>query len=311
MADQAERLRLMAERVKKEIRSTAEFERRRLAAGPGIPSCRVVAITSGKGGVGKTNLAVNLGLALSAQGMRVILIDTDIGLANADVILGLSAKADLSQVVDGSRPITDVMIEGPLGMGLIPGGSGLDGLVRMDPERLARFAAEMATLEGLADLLLLDTGAGISENVLGFVAAADEALLVTTPEPTAITDAYAVVKQIASCRPLPRLRLVVNRASNPVEARQVAGKLAIAAREFLSVVVDDLGYILEDPAVPRAVRNQKPFYLAYPNSPATRCLSRLAENWGRQGGREPARGIDVVLRDAIRAIGRIRGEQGR
>lgn len=271
MKDQAERLRLLADSLKADIRQRAQMPARRERA------TRVIAVTSGKGGVGKTNFTVNLGIAFAQRGLQVLVLDTDIGLANVDVILGLSPEYDLSHVIAGQRDVFEIIYEGPAGLKLIAGGTGFQDIVNLNELQLARFLSALESLDGTVDIILLDTGAGISKNVLNFVLAADEIVIVTTPEPTALTDAYAIIKVIVRRRPSACLKLVANRVLTAKDGTAAAERLAAAAERFLGAKLEFLGPVIEDEAVPRSVRSQTPFLIHAPNSPASACINRVAD----------------------------------
>jgi flagellar biosynthesis protein FlhG len=244
----------------------------------------VIAITSGKGGVGKSNVAVNLAIKLSAAGKRVVLLDADLGLANADVLCNIDLPCNLSHVIARKKELADVMVKAPGGFRLIGGASGLARMADLTDFDRQRIVDALAELEETADIILIDTGAGISPNVLSFTRAADHVLVLTTPEPTAITDAYAVIKVItraggdghlmgASDR---RISLLVNQARSPGEARVVHERIAKVARQFLGVSVLDAGYLYSDEQVPIAVRKRTPFVLTAPKCPAATCVTQLA-----------------------------------
>ena len=236
----------------------------------------VIAITSGKGGVGKTNIAVNLAITLSSAGKKVVLLDADLGLANADVICNIDLPANLSHVIARRKDLDDVIVEAPGGFSLIGGASGLARMADLTDADRQRIVNALADLEQRADVILIDTGAGISPNVLAFTRAADHVLVVTTPEPTAITDAYAVVKVITRDNAERRISLLVNQARNANEARVVHERIAKVARQFLSVSVFDAGHIPADEQVAMAVRKRTPFVLASPRGAASQAMSILA-----------------------------------
>src|SRR5687768_17368941 len=244
----------------------------------------VIAITSGKGGVGKSNVAVNLAIKLSAAGKRVVLLDADLGLANADVLCNVDLPLNLSHVIARKKDLHDVMVKAPGGFRLIGGASGLARMADLTDYERQRIVDALGELEETTDIILIDTGAGISPNVLSFTRAADHVLVLTTPEPTAITDAYAVIKVITRAGgdshllhgPDKRISLLVNQARSPGEARVVHERIAKVARQFLNVSVLDAGYLFADEQVPFAVRKRTPFVLAAPKCPAAHCVTQLA-----------------------------------
>lgn len=237
---------------------------------------RIISVASGKGGVGKTNIVVNLGIALSRRGSRVLIIDADLGLANVDIVLGLTSRYNLYHVIKGEKKIHEIIVDGPEGIKVVAGGAGIQELANLSSSQRVQFIANLAELDSYADIILIDTSAGISQNVLGFVLASDEAIVVTTPEPTAIRDAYGIIKAIALGNRDAKIRLVVNMASSPEEGEDVASRIETVARQFLDIGIDKLGYVLKDPSVSEAVIRQKPFLIAFPNSKASRCIESVA-----------------------------------
>jgi flagellar biosynthesis protein FlhG len=236
----------------------------------------VIAITSGKGGVGKTNIAVNLAIKLASAGKRVVLLDADLGLANADVICNIDLPANLSHVIARRKELSDVLVKAPGGFSLIGGASGLARMADLSDADRQRLVDAMGELEKNADVILIDTGAGISPNVLAFTRAADEVLVITTPEPTAITDAYAVVKVISRDNAERRVSLLVNQVRNAGEARIVHDRIAKVARQFLSMRIYDAGFIPADEQVSAAVRKRSPFVISAPRCPASHAVAQLA-----------------------------------
>jgi flagellar biosynthesis protein FlhG len=252
----------------------------------GVPAHRatVIAITSGKGGVGKTNISVNLAIRLAEAGKAVVLLDADLGLANADVLCNIDLPANLSHVIARRKDLSEVLVSAPGGFSLIGGASGLARMADLTDADRQRIVNAMNELESRADVILIDTGAGISPNVLAFTRAADHVLVVTTPEPTAITDAYAVIKVISRAdksRPFAdpnerRISLLVNQAKNESEARIVHDRIARVARQFLNVRIFDGGFIPSDEQVSIAVRKRSPFVISAPKSPASHAVNQLA-----------------------------------
>lgn len=265
MKDQADKLRQIIANLKKHNTGQESPERE-------MPrrSSRVITVTSGKGGVGKTNLAVNLAISLSEYGFKVIILDADFGLANIDVIFGIVPQYTLLDVINSTKGIVEILTEGPKNIKFISGGSGVEQLAKLDKLQLEKFVDNISYLDRLADYIIIDTGAGVSENVLSFVMAADEVLLVTTPEPTSITDAYALIKMVANRDRTKPVKLIVNRAETQLEAENILKKLSLVADKFLSVKLSPLGFVLNDDAVPKSVRMQQPFTVAYPKSGASK-----------------------------------------
>jgi len=263
---------------------------------------RVIAVTSGKGGVGKTSVAVNLGLALVERGKRVIIVDVDIGLANADVLLSVQPKLHLGHVLSGEVTPLDALTLCPGGALLLGGCSGVRHLSDLDKPERDFLVRSFQDLEAYADFIIIDTGAGISRNVVQFSAAADEVMVVTCPEPTAITDGYAVIKAISREKGFGRIRLVVNLALDTGEALRVAERIQMVSRRFLGIEVDYLGTILQDDQVRLAIRRKRAFFLEFPRCPASGCMRALAE---KILGEEPtvkSRGFFKRVASAIHGV---------
>lgn len=245
----------------------------RRASGPGP---RVIAVTSGKGGVGKTNLVANLGICLAEQGHRVLLLDADLGTANLDVLFGLFPKYSLYEVMRGERPLEDVIISVPGGIQLIPGASAFNEMTYLDGLKKEQIERRLNAFTQQHDFLLIDTGAGISRNVLAFISAASEVIIVLTPEPTSIADAYGLLKLICRFNLNQQIHLVINMANSMLEATQTAGRMTSVARQFLQRDIDILGYILDNNCVGQAVREQVPFVQKYPKSAASLQVRAIA-----------------------------------
>ena len=248
-----------------------------------VRQTRTIAVTSGKGGVGKSNIALNLSVLLSAAGARVALVDADLGLANLDVLLDVSAGYNLAHVVRGDRRLEEVLVDLPCGVQLVPGASGLARMAQLNEFERAGLVEQLTGLEADNDFIVVDCGAGIGPEMLQFASAADNVIVVTTPEPTAITDGYAVLKVLTRRDFEGSLSVLVNFASGRQEARATFSRIADVARQFLGVTVFNAGYVLDDPRVPESVRRREPFVLAYPRCDASRCLAALANKLGPGG----------------------------
>jgi len=257
---------------------------------------RVITVTSGKGGVGKSNVVINLAIALSRMGRRILVIDADLGLANVDVLLGLKNRFNLQHALDGKMKLKDIVVDGPAGIKVIPGSSGIPRIANMGGRRRREFIASFKELEGDADIILVDTSAGIAKNVINFAVLADDIILVTTPEPSAITDAYAMIKVIHARKPMAKLGLLVNLARTEAQALEVANKIAQVASQFLNFHVFVLGTLLTDPYVPRAVMQRQPWAELYPRAPATRAIERMAAAIVNGDGMSPTRRNGFIQR---------------
>jgi flagellar biosynthesis protein FlhG len=240
---------------------------------------RIITITSGKGGVGKSNFTLNFALALQAKGYKVLVFDADIGLGNIDVLMGVSPKYNLYHLLKKERTIWDIVQKGYNDLEFIAGGSGFHDLIRLSEEELDYFSEQIGQLNGYADFLIFDTGAGLSKETLRFILAAQETIVVTTPEPTSITDAYAIIKMVHSMEYDVKFRLVVNRVTDAQEGRQTADKINLVAKKFLQLDIPALGYVNDDSSVPRAVKKQVPFTIAYPHSAASQGIRELVERF--------------------------------
>lgn len=231
---------------------------------------RIITIASGKGGVGKTNISTNLAIAYARLGKRVILMDADLGLANVNVILGIIPKYNLYHLIRRQKTMSEIIMDTNYGIQIVAGASGFSKIANLTHDERDAFVHDLSELSA-ADVIIIDTSAGVSDNVLSFVAAADEAIIVTTPEPTAITDAYGIIKIIATeiDNLSLSLKLVVNRVSSVTEGKRVAERVINIAGQFLNLKVDYLGYVYEDPIVHQAVLRQKPFMAVDPRSKAS------------------------------------------
>lgn len=238
---------------------------------------KVISVTSGKGGVGKTSITVNLAIALSQKGYRVVIIDADIGLSNIDVVFGIVPKYTLLDSVNNERGILDILCDGPLNIKFISGGSGVQELINLDRNSLDAFIANMSLLDHIADFILIDTGAGLSDTVLNFVLSSEEVLLVITPEPTSITDAYALVKTVSRVKKDSKINVLINRADNENEARNVYNNFAMVSDRFLGMKLETVGYLPFDNLFTKAVKMQRPYLLNDPKNSTSKLISEIAD----------------------------------
>ncbi|MCK8058778.1 MULTISPECIES: MinD/ParA family protein [unclassified Fusibacter] len=271
MKDQAQRLRELIQNTRASRNSIEKAKNTNKKN-----DARVIAISSGKGGVGKTNVTVNLGIALSKLGKRVTIIDADLGLANIDVVLGLVPKYNLFHMLRDGKTLEEITVFGPHDIQVISGGSGVMDLVNLADEEIAVLIDSFETLNETADYILIDTGAGINRSVMSFIEASHEVIMVVTPDPTSITDAYAVIKNIAITDKA--IRVIINKAESNKEGFEVFHKLNSATHKFLNLELESLGFILDDPNVKRSVKVQKPFLVGYPNALASKGVELIAYN---------------------------------
>jgi flagellar biosynthesis protein FlhG len=239
---------------------------------------RVFAITSGKGGVGKTAVAANVALALAKMQKNVLIIDADLGLANIDVVFGLTPRYNLNHFFKGERRLEEIMVEGPHGIRILPAGSGVQQFTHLDGAQQLRFMEELDSLHGLFDVVLIDTEAGISENVTYFSVAAQDVLMVTTPDPTAITDAYALMKLLSTRYHQKAFSLIVNSVANAEEGLDVFQKLTTVANRYLSISIDYLGCIPFDKRMSESIRRQQPMLELYPGSKISSAFEGFAKS---------------------------------
>lgn len=267
MADQAEKLREIMRNKKPSSR---------LEGSPPQKASRIISVSSGKGGVGKTNIAINLALAYAKFGKKVIVLDADLGLANVNVVLGVIPRYNLYHLIRKQKKMRDILLDTPYGIQIVAGASGFSKIANLSEEERRGFIEELQELSN-ADVIIIDTSAGVSSNVLTFVAASDDVIIVTTPEPTAITDAYGIVKIIAT--EIDNLdlglKLVVNRVKSVTEGRKVAERVINIAGQFLNIKLDYLGFMYEDILVQHAVIKQRPFLALDPKGKASICIDHI------------------------------------
>jgi flagellar biosynthesis protein FlhG len=266
MIDQASNLRRLIKQKDKEQKT------------PIVHPARTIAVVSGKGGVGKTNLTINLALSLAKAGKRTGILDADLGMANVDILLGIIPKYSFYDVITEKISLEEAIILGPMDIRIIPGASGIGEIANFDSQRRELLLSQLQESCADADYLFIDCSAGISKSLLGFISAADEIIVVLTPEPTSITDAYGIIKVISNYSLNTEVMLVVNKAGSHSEARETAYKIEAVAQKYLDIKIKELGYVSKDAAVEKAVSKQVPFTLSYPNSRASLDVMQLAKN---------------------------------
>ena len=275
MVDQAVKLRSMSNRERVyALSNDSEKNTDTVTSASSKHVTRTIAITSGKGGVGKSTLCVNLGISLSKMGYKVLLLDGDLGLANLNVLMGIIPDHSIYDVVRRKKRLRDIIISTNYGLDIIAGANGISQLADIGQEERELFLGQLEDLEGY-DFLFIDTGAGIGTNVVTLALASNEILLVTTPEPTAITDAYAMIKSIVIHDPKKCIHLLINRAPSAMEAKRVAERLRSISSRFLNTSIESLGFVFEEEAVPKSVRNQRPLVVTYPGSKSAVCVTHI------------------------------------
>jgi flagellar biosynthesis protein FlhG len=236
---------------------------------------RFLTVVSGKGGVGKSNVALNLAIAYGAIGKKTIILDADLGMANVNVLMGIVPRYNISHIITHNKTLKDVVVETEYGISLIAGASGISQLANATEEARLQFLEEIQGL-GDYDIIIVDTGAGASSNVVAFAEAADDVIVVTTQEPTAITDAYSMIKILSQdAKQINNLHLVINRVYSSAEGEKVADKLLGISKQFLSLPLDYLGFVYEDPLVRDSVKKQKPFFWSQKKARSSQCISQL------------------------------------
>lgn len=284
--DQADSLRQLATSVKKQRKATKSPA----GEGQSQKGVRVISVTSGKGGVGKSNVVVNLALALAQRGKKVLVIDADLGLGNIDVLIGIAPDHTLNDVFSGKKRLDEIITEGPCGIRVIPAGSGLPDFTSLGLQERVKIMDELDALEEDFDILIIDTEAGISDNVTYFNSASQEIVVVVTPEPTSITDVYALIKLLATRHAERYFKVLVNMARDTDDALQVFAKLSNVTSRFLDISLDYLGCVLRDDAVLEAVKSQKPVLELCPDSAAAGCFTTLARRILENSGERRVKG---------------------
>jgi len=238
---------------------------------------KVITVTSGKGGVGKSSFVVNLAVALRLRGLKVAILDADIGMANVDIMYGIKSKYSLYDLIFNNKSINDIIETTPEGVKIIPGGSGLRDIVDLNEEQQNRLISEFEKLDDI-DILIVDTGAGISNTILSFISISDEVILITTPEPTSLTDAYSLIKIIKGRYKDANINVVINKVKNIKEARETFDKLSKTVNAFLRTSIQYKGFLFKDEKVTLSIIEQKPYVIAYPKTEASMCIFKIASD---------------------------------
>jgi len=238
---------------------------------------RVLAVTGGKGGVGKSTIAVNLSVALANAGQKVLILDADLGLANIDIMLGLHAKANLHHVISGERTLEEIMLDGPSGIKVIPAASGIKEMAELSTETHACLVSAFSEISHNIDILIVDTAAGIGDSVTSFTRAAQEVVVVVCDEPASITDAYAIIKLLSKEHGIFRFRVLANMANGAQHGKEIFNKIMKVTDRFLDVALDYMGYVPEDEFLRKAVRKQRTVVEAFPRSKSAQAFATLAE----------------------------------
>lgn len=279
MLDQAQRLRQMA--INKET--------------PVKVSPKIITVTSGKGGVGKSNFVVNLAITLQKMGNKVLIFDADVGMGNDDVLMGFLPKYNVFDIILNGKDIDDVVVTGPFGVKLLPGGSGISRVNEISNYQRTRFLDKLSKLEDI-DYILMDTGAGINRSVLGFIACCEELIVLTTPEPTSLMDAYSLLKAVAHFKIKTEAKVVINRTIEKNEGQETFNKFQNAVKNFLKMDTFYLGNIAEDKKLVQAVRNQEPFVIATPNCEAANDVNAIAKKLTGTLSNESGIGVQGLFR---------------
>lgn len=238
-------------------------------------TARIITVTSGKGGVGKTSLTVNIAASIARQGKKVLVIDADLGLSNVEIMLGVTPSYTIKDLIKNNKDIDDILIKGPFNIDFISGGNGFLELTELSDVEREEILVKLKKIDELYDIILIDTGAGISKNVITFLTVADEILVITTSEPTALTDAYSIIKIVKEKKENPNISIIVNRVKDTIEYKEASSILLNTAKRFLGLNLTSLGFILEDKVVKDAVFKKTPFVIYYPDSKAALCIKYI------------------------------------
>ncbi|MFW6264560.1 MAG: MinD/ParA family protein [Bacillota bacterium] len=256
---------------------------------------RIIAIASGKGGVGKSNITVNLGLALQEMGKKVLLLDADLGMANLDILLGLTPRYNLSHVLKGKCRFEEALLDGPGGIDILAGTSGVDDLINISSTEVKRLIEASSQMDNNYDIIIIDIGAGIHFSIINFIMACDEAVIVLTPEPTAIMDAYSLIKYLAKQKYKQKISLLINQISTTKEGSNVASRMKKVINDYLKLDIEIMGYIPYDDNVKQSVKQQTPFIISYPKSKAVDSLKSVASKMLNRAEEEDSPGMKAFV----------------
>lgn len=270
MLDQAEKLRKLADEEKR-----IKEEKTKNQTNYSKQKPRIITVTSGKGGVGKSNFVVNIGIALQKMNKKVLILDADMGMGNDDVLMGFLPRYNVYDIIFEDKTIEEVVIEGPFGVKLLPGGTGVSKFEEVTEQERDTFIEKLSALVDL-DYIIMDTGAGISRSVLGFITCCEELIVITTPEPTSLTDAYSLIKAVKHFKLKDSAKLVVNKVLDRKEGEITFNKFSNAVNKFLGIKLEYLGCMSEDKRLVQAVRSQNPFLISYPNSDVAKDINSIA-----------------------------------
>lgn len=285
----------------------AEVLRKMIQQTESRPAARVITVTSGKGGVGKSSISINLAILLSRLGKRVVVLDADFGLANIEVMLGIRPRFTMADLMFRGKELKEIITQGPENISFISGGSGIQELARMSRDQVMYLTRKLAELDACADVIIIDTGAGIADNVLEFVVASSEVLLVATPEPTSITDAYALLKALNRKKEFSKnnttIKMIANRVRSQEEGQHLYEKMSVVVNKFLNIPVEYLGAVPLDDQITKAVMRQKPVSVTNPDAPSSRAIKAITDRLMdlEEGNLQERRGISQFFSNLIRS----------
>lgn len=268
---------------------------------------KIITIASGKGGVGKSNITLNIGLALQQVGKKVLLLDADLGMANLDILLGITPMYNLNHILQGKCSFVQALQRGPSGLDILAGTSAGEDLINISPEEIDRLMTASAQIESNYDIIIIDVGAGVNISIINFILACDEAIIVLTPEPTAIMDAYSLIKYLSNYRFKREIGILVNRVSSIQEGKEVAHRMQTVIKDFLEVDIEIKGFIPEDSYVREAVKKQSALLSLYPKSKAGQALKEIASKLIKEETASKTSGMDNFMKRVLTFFNRDKG----